>query len=207
MVYEHLRDAFGPDDSHSGYDLLYDVAQHVARGRIPHPIAHVLGASRLLALEKPSGGVRPIAVGEVFYRLVSQTLCAQLRSHFENLLSPHQYGVGVRGGCEMVVHGLRAVLDLHPDWIVFQVDIANAFNSVERSFIFFELRAAGGEISQLLPFVRAFYSCPISLLHHVHGATPTVEVLQSSTGTRQGDPLGGALFALAHFCELGSSWE
>jgi hypothetical protein len=33
----------------------------------------------------------------------------------------------VRGGCEVVVHDIWADLDVHPNWVVLQVDVANAF--------------------------------------------------------------------------------
>jgi len=31
---------------------------------------------------------------------------------------PHQFGVMTRGGCEIMVHGIRMMLDLHPNWVV-----------------------------------------------------------------------------------------
>jgi hypothetical protein len=30
-------------------------------------------------------------------------------------LLPHQFGVVVKGGCEVLVHGIQAVLDVHLD--------------------------------------------------------------------------------------------
>jgi hypothetical protein len=39
----------------------------VARGYIPRLVALVLGASRLLAMAKDIGGLRPIIIGEVFF--------------------------------------------------------------------------------------------------------------------------------------------
>ncbi|KAL2629623.1 hypothetical protein R1flu_014309 [Riccia fluitans] len=65
MVFELLRDCFTPEDPASGFDLLFDVCTHIAQGRLFAPTTYLLGASHLLALEKPLGGVRPIAVGEV----------------------------------------------------------------------------------------------------------------------------------------------
>ncbi|KAL2620674.1 hypothetical protein R1flu_000879 [Riccia fluitans] len=86
-------------------------------------MAYLLGASRLLALEKPSGGVRPIDVGEVLYRLVARTLGFQFREALADHFSPLQFGVATRGGCETIIHGLHATLDLHPDWVVLQVHV------------------------------------------------------------------------------------
>jgi hypothetical protein len=41
-------------------------------------IVHILGATKLLTLAKPSSGIKPIAMGEVLYQLVSRVLCFQL---------------------------------------------------------------------------------------------------------------------------------
>jgi hypothetical protein len=35
-----------------------------------------------------------------------------------------------------MVHGIQATLDVHPNWVVFQVDIMNAFNSISQKTIF-----------------------------------------------------------------------
>ncbi len=46
--------------------------------------------------------------------------------------SLHQVGVMIRDGCETMVHGVQMMLDLHPNWVVLQVDVHNAFNSVSQ---------------------------------------------------------------------------
>ncbi|KAL2628561.1 hypothetical protein R1flu_013247 [Riccia fluitans] len=107
-------------------------------------MGYLLGASCLLALEKASGGVQPIAVGEVLYRLVAYSLGFQFRETLVDHFSPLQFGVAMHGGCETIIHGLRATLDLHPGWVCLQVDIRNAFNIVSREALFDELRAAIG---------------------------------------------------------------
>ncbi len=40
------------------------------------------------------------------------------------------------GGCETMVHGVRAMLDLHPKWVILQVDVWNPFNLIFRTTIF-----------------------------------------------------------------------
>jgi hypothetical protein len=46
--------------------------------------------------------------------------------------SLHKVGVMIRDGCETMVHGVQMMLDLHPNWVVLQVDVHNAFNSVSQ---------------------------------------------------------------------------
>ncbi|KAL2612956.1 hypothetical protein R1flu_024648 [Riccia fluitans] len=106
------------------------------------------------------------------------------------------------GGCETIIHGLHATLDLHPDWVVLQVDIQNAFNIVSREALFCELCAATGSLDQLFPFVHYFYSRHSPLYFSHCSREDEVTLFSSESSTRHGDPLGGALFALAHLRAL-----
>lgn len=55
----------------------------------------MLCASRLTALTKASGGLRPIAAGELIYRLVAKALLEVLP--IDDALLPQQFGVGSAG--------------------------------------------------------------------------------------------------------------
>ncbi|KAL2611673.1 hypothetical protein R1flu_023365 [Riccia fluitans] len=202
MVFELLHDCFTPEDPASGFNLLFDFCTHSAQGRVSPSTAYLLGASRLLDLEKPSGGVRPIVVGEVFYRLVARTFGFQFREALADHFSPLQFDVATHGGCKTIIHGLRAILDLHPDWVVLQVDIQNMFNTISREALFCELRVATGSLDQLFPFVRSFYARRFPLYFSHYSREDEVTLFSSESSTRQGDSLGDALFALAHLRAL-----
>jgi len=107
----------------------------VLAGRCPTGVAAVFFGGRLLALNKKSGGVRPIAIGFSLRRLASK--CAnqigsnRLKSYFH----PHQVGVGIPGGCdcEASIHSARRFLVGMPaDYAMVKLDFANAFNSLHR---------------------------------------------------------------------------
>jgi hypothetical protein len=51
-------------------------------------------------------------------------------------MSPHQFGVAIKGGYKVVVHNIRTVLDVHLDWVVFKVDVTNVFNTILCKAIF-----------------------------------------------------------------------
>ncbi|KAL2633222.1 hypothetical protein R1flu_004701 [Riccia fluitans] len=106
------------------------------------------------------------------------------------------------GGYKTIIHGLRATLDLHPDWVVLQVDIRKAFNTVSREEFFRELCATIGFLDQLFPFVSSFYAHHSSLYLSHCSRGDEVSHLSSKSGIHQGDPLGGALFTLAHLHAL-----
>jgi hypothetical protein len=80
--------------------------------------------------------------------------------------------------------------------------VANAFNLMSRGFIFQELCVVGGDIMQFIPFVRAFYAFEFSLFYSHCNYEDDVIVFLFTMGTHQGDPLEGALLALAHFRAL-----
>lgn len=103
----HLREAAGcpsPDRANNLLSSLTDFVNILAAGQAPSSIVpHLCGAS-LLAGRKKCGGFRPIAVGEVLRRLASK--CLSMSSKYAALarLPPHQLGVGVKGGCEAIIH-------------------------------------------------------------------------------------------------------
>jgi hypothetical protein len=49
----------------------------------------MLGANRLLAMAKDIGGLRPIAINEVFFQIINRSIALQLRGSFQEHLSPH----------------------------------------------------------------------------------------------------------------------
>ncbi len=65
----------------------------------------------------------PITIREVIYQLITYTFAIQFKDTFVEHFSPRQFGVATLGKCEMVVHGVKAMLDLHLEWVVLQVDV------------------------------------------------------------------------------------
>ena len=189
--FEHVRDLQRHDAG--GFAAFFTLAQRlVAGGAGCSPaLRAVLGAARLVAFAKPAGGVRPIAVGSVWRRVVARAVAAQRRSRWAEGLRPVQFGVGVRGGTEAMVHGVRSLLQEHPDWYVVATDCRNAYNSVSRGGV---LRAMQDFDPALLPFVRFFYDEPAPLRY---AAAAGVARLLSRSGVQQGDPLASALFSVA----------
>jgi len=50
--------------------------------------------------------------------------------------NPHQFVVMIRDKSETMGHGVQMMLNLHPNWVVLQVDVRNTFNSISQSAIF-----------------------------------------------------------------------
>jgi len=80
-----------------------------------------------------------------------------------------------------------------------QVDVENDFNNFFWIIIFKELCDVEGPLANIVPFTKLFYGAHFSFYfqhgQHVEGVT----VIESFSSMKQGDFLGGLLFALAHY--------
>ena len=68
---EQLKVALDDEDTTA---LLYAVALRLARAQVPEEVAHAIMSARMTALLKRNGGVRGIAAGTAFRRLVASCL-------------------------------------------------------------------------------------------------------------------------------------
>jgi hypothetical protein len=60
------------------------------------------------------------------------------------------------------------------------------------------MHEGGGALVSIVPFTRLFYDVH-SFFYYQHGRhVEGVTIIESSSSTRQGDPLRGLLFVLAH---------
>jgi hypothetical protein len=142
-TYEHIKAATSV--SEAAFYAVLDMVCAVASGAIPH-LPSLLQAT-LIPVKKATGGVRPIAVGEVWYRLAAPCALAACRVHG---LAPLQLGVGIRGGSQNVGHALRAGVVADPGCVTVEVDVANAFNEVRRHCM---IDTVAQRAPQLLPMV------------------------------------------------------
>ena len=159
----------------------------------PASVRDVLCASALIPLGKKDGGVRPIAVGDTLRRVVGKCLLHSEAVVMEMAcLRPRQCGVGVCNAAEMVGMGLqRLVQSRHQngadDYVVLQVDMRNAFNSISRDAV---LRGCKAKVPSAYNWLRFCYGGDSPLL--CQGRL----LCMSHVGVHQGDacePLGFAL--------------
>ena len=83
-------------------------------------------------------------MGETLRRLTGKAAGYQLRETTSAHLRPFQWGVNTSRGCATIAHTARHYLRRHPDHVLLKLDIANAFNSQSRGYLF-SVCAAGFE--------------------------------------------------------------
>lgn len=180
---------------------LTGVVNLLARGGAPKESAIWIAGAPLYPLRKKDGGVRPVAVGEVFRRLVSKCFCAKFKVRSETLfVEVGQVGVGVKGGAEAAVSAVRRALQKGDGrFCVLKVDLENAFNSIDRQAVLLAVRAFFPEVET---WFRFCYGDPAKLF-----CEGEVLPFGSAQGVQQGDPLGPLLFALGLFSVCASLKE
>ena len=153
----------------------------------------------LMAFMKEDGSPRPIAIGDFFIRFLSKMIVNKVLKCPEviSLLSHSQFGVGVKGGSEAIIHAITIAYDKicsatedseSSDSSILSVDMKNAFNTISRQAI----------LDSLLQH------CPILVKYYIWSYGSSSDLLdnlgrficKSAQGVRQGDPLGPLLFCL-----------
>jgi hypothetical protein len=156
---------------------------------------------RLVPLIKLNGKLRPIAVGDTWLRFLGRIACPQVSRDVGQALLPHQYGVGIRGGAEKLIHQLNLVNEYmnavltHPEIlpdsynnmeeyledpiVIMSIDIANAYNTIRRRPIYEQIQQ---HCPNALRYFKWLYGSAAPL------CLGSGELLcHSSTGVRQGD--------------------
>ena len=141
---QHLPDACPPGTSGTLHRHLAAVIALLANGQACESVAPVLCVAHLVAVPKPKGGVRPIAIGELLRRLTGKCLMSQLHTSARQHFFPAQVGVAVSGGAEAAVHAVRAWLDRHShsqNKVLLKLDFENAFNTISRDHVLSAVRS------------------------------------------------------------------
>ena len=161
-------------------------------GEVPRDFLRANLGSRLIALRKPNGKVRPIACGSVLRRLAARAACAAFRDQVKAACGPHQYAVGRQAGCEHVHKSITALSAADPRCVFLAFDASNAFNTLPRGAV---VDAVGKRLPDLAVVVNNWLGQPTGHTYWQADGGKGV-VVEATAGVDQGCPLSPALFAM-----------
>jgi hypothetical protein len=168
-------------------DSVAELIWCLANSLIDWPRIQALLANRLIALDK-SPGVRPIGVGETLRRTIGKSVCLLTRNDVEDVCGTNQLCAGLKCGIEGAIH---ATNDLFQDGDVGMLimDAHNAFNSINRLSLLWNVRILWPRASRHVFNTYRDWSSFI-----LKGCE---DVIYSTEGVIQGDPLSMFLYATA----------
>ena len=170
--------------------LNYKFCQRVVRRYCHHNVIPIFFGGRLIALEKKSGGIRPIAIGHTLRRIATKCAKNFALTVLDNKLLPDQLGLGCSGGCEAAVglHATRRFISNMPaDFIIEKLDFSNAINSPRKDVM---LSAVAKNTPDIYRYCQIVFDKPTHLKFFGY----TILLLE---GAQQCDPLGPLLFCLS----------
>ena len=112
------------------FQLLFRAAEDCASASMPESASKAFMSATMTALQKPDGGVRGIATGTSFRRLVAKTLARQFGKAVESSCAPFQFALSTRVGTDCVGHVVRALTDENPMVTVLSIDGVGACDHV-----------------------------------------------------------------------------
>ena len=152
--------------------------------------------SLLLGIPKDDDSVRPIAIGEVFYKIACLHQLHMIRSVLGRYFEPLQYAICTNGGTERAFREILAALEASGEHVVaLLVDLSNAFNTEDCASMLNELYQRP-QLRPLWGLANFGYGRGPSSLA-IRKADGSITAIPSQQGSRQGDVLGLLLFCLS----------
>ena len=145
------------------------------RGTLPAPIATMVSAPRIIAVNKDDGGIRPIGMGDIFYKLAAYVGTKAIEPNLDGVFPRIQYGLGVRGGTQVAFHLIQRAIEADDQSVCIKFDVKNAFNSRRRSSIGKAILDTP-ELHPIWPLFKLIYGPEMS----VWCTTPKVSLLNAS---------------------------
>jgi hypothetical protein len=168
------------------------LVNHITNDMLPPVARQYILQSWLVAVAKPNNGIRPIAMGSVFYKISCHCALAPLLPALTEFFEPLQFAIGSVAGVERAFRKLQTRLDTVGEHLT---DASNAFNTENRDAMLEELYRHP-QFQQLFKIATFGYGHePTSLVCRLPKGG--LIRLASEEGSRQGCVLGTILYCFA----------
>ena len=127
MCAEHLK--FLLQDGEA-IELLAEASALLAQARVPADVCKAIAMARRAALRKADGGVRGIATGDMFRRLVSKAPAREWVEKFDHATRPFQFALQARAGTDALAAHVRAALATRRGAVLVSLDGRSAHDSI-----------------------------------------------------------------------------
>ncbi|KAL0213747.1 hypothetical protein P9112_005931 [Eukaryota sp. TZLM1-RC] len=166
--------------------LLTKFFNKILTGQLRYP--EELRSSRLTALVKNSKmDFRPIAVSESLQNIFSACCLSRFNEKAKKSLLPFQYEINTTDGVSSAIFATNVLFRQNESNVCMSLDFSNACNSLSRCSIH-------GALLQNMPELMPYFQSTYSTYSNLHFGN---SILSSSSGVKQGDPLGPLLFCLS----------
>ena len=90
---------------------LANLVKVILEGKVPFELRPYFFGAKLIALKKPDGGLRPIAIGNTFRRLSAKCAGYHVFESPQARYKNRQIAVGTKSGAESASHVLRCLIE------------------------------------------------------------------------------------------------
>lgn len=185
---EHIK---GMQKVHPNFvQALASVLDAWSDGNIPREMAELQAGGRITPLLEGTK-VRPIVAQETFVRIMASAVGDLERQVIKDKVGECQFGVGVKDGMDIMRTAMDFAMQKNPGWVGVKIDIAGAYDNVDR-----------WKISQLLrdcpKLARMFaFSYGHTNLLTLRMKNQEVKKVLTDRGVLQGDSLAPAYWSVA----------
>jgi hypothetical protein len=164
--------------------------QLIRNGQLSDHCRTYLLSCPVIPTAKRTGGIRPITIGETFYKMSAALALSDVEKEAVDLLGSDQFALSP-GGSESATLVLKAALETCTGA---STDIENAFNSLDRGLMLAEL-FSHAELAPIWRLAHWVYSQPVQL-QLFSSSGDFLRFVTAACGPLQGEPFSSFLYCL-----------